>query len=200
MIFRVAQYLVFIFCTLWVTACSANGGSPVDQLLKGPFKITDEWQTIQLDKPLETLPYVQFLDVLINMDDYEYKHISGTSDDPYRLMLDSFHKVSDSELIDIEIILVAASGKEFHTTYKSSGSTELHGKYYNHLGFGTNPNLGKFYYPKDIKIAALKIRSNVSMVAEFFWWHAYKYDMVKRQSWEDADPSKIVSFDYTSHQ
>ncbi|AJQ96096.1 hypothetical protein [Gynuella sunshinyii] len=172
----------------------------MDQILKGPFKITDEWQTIQLDKPLETLPYVQFLDVLINMDDYEYKHIEGTPDDPYRLMFDSFYKVSGSELIDIEIILVAASGKEFHTTYSAFGSTELYGKYYNHLGFGTNTDLGKFYYPQGIKIAALKIRSNVSMVVEFFWWHAYKYDMVKRQSWEDADPSKIVSFDYISDQ
>ncbi|AJQ96049.1 hypothetical protein [Gynuella sunshinyii] len=200
MIFRVFKFVILLVYALWVTACSASSGSPVDQLINGPFNITDEWQTIHLDKPLETIPNVQFLDVLIDMDGYEYKHVEGTSNDPYRLMLDSFHKVSDSKLMDIEIILVTASGKEFHTTYKSNGSTELHGKHYNHLGFGTNPNLGKFIYPKGIKIVALKIRSNMPIVAEYLWWYAYKYEMLRKQTWADVDPTEIVSFDYISDQ
>ncbi|AJQ96050.1 hypothetical Protein YC6258_04014 [Gynuella sunshinyii YC6258] len=172
----------------------------MDQLIKGPFKITDEWQTIRLDKPLETIPYMLSFDVLIDMDEYEYKHIEGTPDDPHRLMFDSFYKMPNGDLIYMEIILVAISGEQFHTIYNTIGSTEVRGKSYKYLGFGTNPDLGKFYYPEGIEIVALKIRSNVPMIAEYFDWNVFGYEIAKKQTWADVDPTEIVSFDYISDE
>ena len=51
--------------------------------------------------------------------------------------------------------------------------------------------------PKDIKIVALKIRANVSMVVEYFDWNVFGYKMAKKQTWADVEPSEIVSFDYS---
>ncbi len=194
MIRHISKSLAVLLSALVIVGCSTYERSPADQLIHGPFEITEDWQIIQLDKPLETIPYILSLDVLIDMNGYEIEE--NTPKNKYRLMSANYKRLHGDILVMPEIILLNQFGKEFRTTYKSIGSTEVRWRSYKYLGYGTNPDLGKFYYPKDTKIVALKVRANTPMTVEYFDWNVTGYEMARRQSWENVPPSKIVSFDY----
>ncbi|MGH1487385.1 MAG: hypothetical protein ACRBCI_14315 [Cellvibrionaceae bacterium] len=177
---------------MFVSACSAQDAAPTDQLIEGPFNITTEWQTIPLEKPLKTLPHVQTLEVLLDVEQYEFIETTEVGSEN-SIMSGRFKRLQDNMITHPDIILVTDTGSEFQPVHRSIGLAYTKKGDLRSLGFGTNPDKGKFYYPHDVKFVALKVKSNVSMTINHFRWIARHYYQAPNDKWEDVDKSKIVN-------
>jgi len=176
-----------------VSGCSAQNvpQAPTDQLIKGAFDITTEWQTIVLDKPLETLPHSQQFEVLLNVDQHMPSNDSGINE--FDIISGSFKRIADDVILNPSVILVDDQGHEFRATVISVGFRKTKLGTYHFLGYGINPKKGKFYFPKEAKFVAVKVKANTAMKVEHFYWVASQYYQAPNDKWEDTPPSKILS-------
>ena len=187
-----SRTLQFAFLSvLLVISCSAQTTAPTDQLLKGPFEFTTEWQTIELTKPLDTLPHIQLLEILLNVEEYEYYKNVPVSEN--RIISGSFVKLNGETAIKPEVMLVEKSGIEYITTYQSIGTAFTAQGNYRALGYGASASA--FYFPRDAKFIKIKIRSNIAFQAEYLSWIAPGYEKWPDRKWDDIDSSKIVNFE-----
>jgi hypothetical protein len=177
-----------------VSGCfSANNTvpqAPTNQLIKGPFTIGPEWQTITLDKALETVPHIQDLQLLLNVDNY--KKVNGIGKSDFDIVGSSYEQASTGKIIKPELILIDNQSREFRATISSLGYREIDNTLYNLLSFGTNSDKGVFYFPKNTKFISLKLRSNLKLQVEGLYWVAPYYFRNPSKKWEDAKPSKIL--------
>jgi hypothetical protein len=183
---------VLILVLSLISACSQHG-APTNRLIKGPFEITTEWQTIELDRPLEVLPNIHNVDVLFEPDECIYDDDIPTGGQ--RIIQGGFRRRADGLVIDPEVILVEQSGREFHAFYYSNGSAFTDEGTYLGLGFGANIEQGKFFYPKGTKIVAIRVRANTTITVAHFWWVVYGYERARVRTWESIPTSKFISFE-----
>ncbi len=109
------------FSLLIATGCSADlPQAPTNQIIKGPFTITTEWQTIKFDQPLKTLPHIQRLETLLDMDNYEPVYNIGESE--YNIIGHSYLSRVDNIPIRAEIIFIDSKGDEYIATKNVLGS------------------------------------------------------------------------------
>ncbi|MGH1487167.1 MAG: hypothetical protein ACRBCI_13215 [Cellvibrionaceae bacterium] len=186
-------YKIFIFINALVLSlvCSAQivPKDPNNQLIEGPFSITPEWQTIKFSNPLKSSPYIQTLEVLLKIDDYE--NIEGLELSQYRISYYGYKRVADSMVVKPEVILVDQKNREYRATFNVTGAsyTPL-GNYYL-LGYGV-PGQGEYYFPQETKFVAVKIRANVEVKVEHLQWIASGYFKAPERTWADIHPNDIV--------
>ncbi len=186
------RLLCSLFLIILVSSCSAQDTSPTDQLIKGPFNVTTEWQVFQLDKPLETAPHSIKLEALFSVDQYKFVD-TDEPNTPYSIMSDRLMRLSDSKITQPEVILVDSKGREFRPLFRSIATAYTDLGDFKALGFGTNTDMGKFYYPKDVVFTAVKLKSNIAMSINYLRWVAYHYYQAPNHTWSDVLPSEIVT-------
>jgi hypothetical protein len=178
-----------------MSGCFADNSipqAPTNQLIKGPFTIGPEWQTITPDKPLATLPHIQTIDLLLNPE--EYQGVDITKNDEFNILNASYKQGSTGVIIHPEIILIDDQEREFRGVMKSTGYREVDDQLYNFLAYGTNSTKNIFYFPTNTKFVAIKLRTNVTMKIEHLSWVAPYYYKNPAKKWEDVNPSKILDF------
>ncbi|MBX2807714.1 MAG: hypothetical protein KTR20_03700 [Cellvibrionaceae bacterium] len=177
-----------------ITACSTEivPQASTNQFIKGPFNLTTEWQTFRLDKPLETLPHVQILYLFL---DDDYQNINDIEPTEFYITNYGYKYHSTNLAIKPEIILIDSNGREFPSYAKMIGWYKTPEGDYNFLGFGTNPNNGKFNYPKGTEIVAIKARANSPVTAPHLGWYAPWYFQNPKKTWKDVHASEVVSLE-----
>ncbi|MGH1487168.1 MAG: hypothetical protein ACRBCI_13220 [Cellvibrionaceae bacterium] len=172
--------------------CSAQTvpKDPNNQLIEGPFNLSAEWQVIRLDKPLKTSPHIQTLDVLLDIDQYEF--IEGIPLSEYRVSDFGYKRIVDSIIIKPEVILIDKKNREYRVTFDVTGTHFNKLGDYFLLGYGTSSK-DKYYFPKDAEFIAVKIRANVDVKIEHLNWVSAGYFKSPERTWADVHPSKIVS-------
>ena len=165
---------------------------PNNQLVKGPFSITTEWQIIELQQPLKTSPHVQSLDILLDMDKYE--NVEGLPLSQYRALDFGYKRIDDSQIVKPEVILIDQKKKEYRATFDVTGVRYTKLGNYLFLGYGTSGK-GKYYFSKETEFIAIKIRANTEMMAEHLNWMAAGFFKWPDRTWEDIHPSKIVDIE-----
>ena len=194
----ICSWLALLLIPLATSGCFADQGvpdAPTDQLIRGPFTIGPEWQTIKFDKPLSTLPHIQHIVMLLDNDAYEYLPDAPPSE--FNTVYAGFKQVSTNTMITPELIFIDTEQREFRSTNASLavGNT-LVGEPLQALSYGINPRkAGKFYFPKDVEFIALKVKSNVTMRVEHFSWRAPYYYRSPGDTWDDVSPSEILDWD-----
>lgn len=173
--------------------------APADQLLEGPFKLTTKWQTIALDKPLKVIPHTQSVRFMLPIEDYEELEADMTPPSPHGFKDRFFKRLADEKIIQIEVILITQKKQEFRATRHTIGMTRTYKNFgaFSYLGFGTNKSfpVGKFYYPKGTEFVAIKVRANTPIEIPYLEWFATLYYQKPDKTWNDVDPSAIISFD-----
>ncbi|MGH1440792.1 MAG: hypothetical protein ACRBBR_11810 [Cellvibrionaceae bacterium] len=182
------------FSLLIATGCSADlpQAAPTDQIIKGPFTITAEWQTITFDEPLNTIPHIQFLELLL--DKALYEPVENMKEDEFHIISSGYKKIGENQPVKVAIILVDNEGKEFRTLLGGSGFRQTELGVYNNLSYGTNADKGKFIYPKNTKFTALRIKANEKIRIEHLAWYAPYYYQSPNDTWKDVKQSEIVLF------
>lgn len=172
-------------------SCSAQDISSPEQLIIGPFKISDVWKVIHLDQPLLTVPFVQTLDMLVDMDHYHLVETNET-DTEYSITSERLMRLSDNYITQSNIILIDSKGRELPLTRRGSGVADTKKGLFRYLGHGTNSKAGKFLYPKGVKFTAIKIKSNIPITIEGFRWSVSRY-YDPRKNWDNVNPSEIFT-------
>ena len=183
--YRIIGLVLWLWCL--TASCSVQQGAPENQLIEGPFSITQQWQVFPLAKPLKTNPHVQMLEILLDESSYTY-------DDSirYGIISGGFKHLPSSKPLQPEVMLIDESGKEFKPVYKSIGTSFTPVGNYKSLGFGTNSRRDKFFYPQHTRFTAIKVRSNTPFTAEHFRWLAARYEMAPSRKWENVGPADIA--------
>ncbi|MGH1487386.1 MAG: hypothetical protein ACRBCI_14320 [Cellvibrionaceae bacterium] len=141
---------------------------------------------------METIPHIQELEVLLDSEKFEFINTKKPSTS-YSIMSDRLKRLSDGKITQPEIIFIDSQGREFRPVFKSIATTKIKKRSYKALGFGTNPDKGKFIYPKDVKFTKLKIKSNTNMVVSHLRWIAYHYFQAPNATWDKIAASEIVN-------
>jgi hypothetical protein len=194
--------LILLLCFALNTGCQAGGipRSSADRIIEGPFVITTQWQTIQFDKPLETIPHVQSLYLLLEHGRYdvpidvplsEYVVIAGSK---FHSGI-SFRQKETGVIVIPQVVFIDQHGKEFHTACESSASYSTKLGPFKALGFGPDSRKGKLFLDKKARIAAIRIKANTQMKVEHLLWTAVDYYKNPDSSWEDIAPSEIQRFE-----
>jgi hypothetical protein len=182
---------------LLLAGCSAESStkvSPADQMIQGAFQLTPEWQEINLESPLRTLPHVQELQVLLDMSHHEPVENSGMK--PFDIIGHPFSYKSKEEGITFkpEVVLVTDKGNEFKAGVISNGVQKTqYGTYY-FLGYGISDD-SKLYFPKDAEFVLIKVKANTGIRVEHLHWTAARYYQAPNDTWENVLPSKVVTID-----
>lgn len=186
------RLVLFLLCNLfYIAGCSADlPQAPTNQLIKGSFTITTEWQTIKFKKPLKTLPHIQRLELLLSMDKYEPVDDIGQSE--YDIIGDSYLSIANNIPIRLEVIFIDSKGYEYEATKKAVGFGKTKEGAYHFLAYGTNPNKDKFYFAENIEFTAVKIKANTKFNLEHLFWHTPYYYKAPHDTWDDINQSEIV--------
>ncbi len=192
-------YMNRLLCSLlliiFASSCSAQDTAPTDQLIKGPFYITTEWQKFPLDKPLKVIPHIQTLEVLLNINQYNFFDNPEELNTKYSIMSDRFKRVSDGKITQPEIILIDSKNREYRTVFHTIGTAFTKEGDFKSLGFGTNVEIRKFYYPKDAIFHSIKIRANTQMTIDNFRWIARYFNRAPNYTWDDISASEIATLE-----
>lgn len=191
MITTICRLFLFLLCSLfYIAGCSAElPQAPTSQLIKGPFTITTEWQTIEFAKPLKTSPHIQYLDFILDKNLYEPVDIQ---EDEFHIVSYGYRKIGENRPIELEVILVNENKKKFRSVLGGSGTVVTKSGEYNNLSYGTNVDKGKFFYPKDTNFLYVKVRSNTEIKVEHLSWTALFYYQSTNNTWDDIHSSEIV--------
>lgn len=182
--------IVFVWC--FSVSCSAQKNSPADRLITGPFEIDQTWKVIDFEKPLLASPYIQHLKVLLSKD--EYKRFGSDSKVPLDSSIDDrkYIQLATGKSIDFEVILVGDKGIEIKQAMNNIGFIDIpDNTIYYFLGYG-RVNTKKYFYPKNLKINAIKIKANTPATIDYLYWHAMNYERSPNQKWKDIKPGDIV--------
>ncbi len=177
---------------LLITGCSAQNvpQAPTNQLIKGPFQLTTDWQTISLDKPLIVLPHSHSLKLLLGE---QYQPIETIKTDNFYTMSHGYKHVTTNEAIKPEVILIDRSGKEFQAVMEAVGWRTTTLGDYHFLGYSTNSRQGKFFFPRGTEFVAVKLKANVAVTVQHLNWDAARYYQAPNHQWSDIHPSEIVT-------
>ena len=185
--------LILLFTLVSGLACSAGlwPTAPTDQIIQGPFTLTTDWQTITFKKPLKTIPHIQYLKLLLDPD--QYRSIDNIRDD-FNVTLSNYTKIGENKPIQLSAVFVDQYGRQFRPIFSVIGIGPTDLGVYKNIGFGPNSDQGKFYYPKDNEIVALKIKANMVFRVEHLSWTASNYYQRPNKTWADVHASEIVEF------
>ena len=193
MIFLKKNMLIFLLF-FYISACSfleTQKKSPTDRLIEGPFEITEKWQEIKFNPPLEVMPHIHDLEILF---DKELEAKEVVPDDKYHWSF-AYIDPNTKVIIKPEVMLITEKGNRFSTKAISSGWNKVNKKTFKTLGFGIGgSDEGIFNYPKGTKIIAAKIRSNINITVENLHWIAPHYWRNPDKNWKDVNDSKILKF------
>lgn len=195
LIIRKIGLLIVAFLSFANLSCQADSYSkaPTDQIIEGPFAVTTEWQTIKINPPLRTLPYVQELNLLIDHSLYTLAPDVPVTE--YANTGTGFYLKDTDTVVTPQVIFINQHDKEFQVTFTSAGSYTTNAGAYKAMGFGLNTDTGKYYFDKDTEISAIKIKANVKMRVEHLQWISVHHYMNPNRRWDDAAPSKIQVFE-----
>ncbi len=169
--------------------CAKRATSP-NQLIKGPFQITTKWQVISLKKPLKVLPHIHTFNLLLGD---EYTPTENISLSEFYINSFGYKHYLTNQIIKPEVILVNQSGKEFQASMSVTGWRETPKGKYNFMGYATNPDQGKFFFPKGTEFVAIKLKANVAVTIQHLQWEAARYYQAPNHQWSDIPPSEIVT-------
>ncbi|GEM_PF-1397549 len=174
-------------------SCSAEVlQAPTDKHIEGPFVLTQEWKTIALETPLKVLPHIHTLELSLGD---EYEVVTDIEMDKFYNLTYGYKNSTTQQVIKPEIILVDAHGREFRATMETMGHHKIPAGTYNFLGYGTNSDEGKFFYPKGTEFVAIKARANIEITLHHFYWRATYYYRYPDKDWSNVSASDIVNLD-----
>lgn len=187
---------LFSLLLLITISCSAQDRSPTDQVIRGPVDITTEWQTITFDKPLQSAPYIQYLELLSCHNEYDFVEVGPPDEKKYILMSDRFRRVSDQQIVEPEVIV--NDGKHDYRLFYSVTGYDYAGpaKGCKYVGYSLRgEGVMELTLPKDVKFVSIKIRANVPMSIDHLYWLASGYNRYPNEKWSGLHSSEIINME-----
>ena len=182
-----------LICLISLSGCSSHNKAPTDQLIEGPFNITETWQTINLEKPLTVLPQLHYIQLLLAPN--SFVQTENVPVDEFNVSRYGYRLSNNQQPIYVSVILVNRQGKEFRPADSGYGTIRNPLGTFKFLMFSPNSNQDKFYYPKDTEITAIKVKANIPFRVEHLSWSAFYYHRNPHAKWSELDPTEIVMFE-----
>lgn len=185
---------------LFILSCSANASfdpvcwlrnkSPNDHIVEGPFEFGPTWRNILLLKPFKTSPHVHSVEILLNPE--LFQQVEVMDNDKTKPWIGAAPKrKTDQALIFFDVEVKDRQNRWIKLHNDSIGISYTPLGNFRSIGFGHNPNTEILYYPKDLEITQLRIKSQVPVRAEHIQWIAPRYSQAPCRDWEDLNAKNI---------
>lgn len=179
------------FSLLLATSCWAQSNSPADQLIKGSFAISKDWNTIRFYKPLESTPHTQSFQLLFCNNQMDFINLRP---DEVRTPENSgdFKRTIDNKILELEVI-VHNGKKEYHLPQTSNGSYYAgKGAGCLFIGYRLEGKDMEIFLPQGTRFFFAKIRANIPITIDRLYWTASYYERSPNRKWSDIHPSRII--------